>query len=104
MISYKKKHKSLWMKACTMESSSHFLTEQEFAKLRFFLNKRKLQQFEPVKEELNKCLDLGFQTFALLIIMREQLTWNQIEERSAGLTRLQKNFLYLHCLDSLDHR
>ena len=69
-----------------------------------FKTKEKLQQFEPVKEELNKCLDLGFQTFALLIIMREQLTWNQIEERSAGLTRLQKNFLYLHCLDSLDHR
>ena len=69
-----------------------------------FRTKENLQQFEPVKEELNKCLELGFETLALLITMREQLTWNQIEERSAGFTRLQKNFLHLHCLDSLDHR
>jgi hypothetical protein len=69
-----------------------------------FKTTEKLQQFDAVTEELNKCLELGFQSFALLIILREQLTWNQIEERSAGFTRLQKNFLHLHCLDSLDHR
>ena len=68
----------------------------------YYKNTQSIEGIDSILNDLHIFLNLGFNSIHLLLLMRHELNWKQLNERTAGFNKLNKSLFLLHCLDKPD--